>query len=110
MLEILNHYVWCRVGACYSSIYRYLLIDYLDDTKVLDYFLKSDKIKYGPSPIIISNNGAIIFYDLFYDLMLVRNDRIKTYLEIEFPEYYIKFKTKYYLTNNIILLIMTQIL
>lgn len=45
MLEILNHYVWCRVGECYSSIYRYLLIDYLDDSKVLDYFLKSDKIK-----------------------------------------------------------------
>lgn len=92
MLDILRHYLWCRVGACYSSIYRYIILDHLDNDQVLDYFLKSDAIKNGPSPILTSNNGAKIFYDLFYDFMIVRSEKIRNYLQAEFPDYYCSFQ------------------
>lgn len=86
MFKILKHYVSCRVGGCYTSILRYILIDHLEDPIVLDYFLKSKYIQQKGN-IILSITGAKIYYDLFYDLMLVKNNHIKEYLIKEFPEY-----------------------
>lgn len=94
MLNILEHYVTCRIGYCYSSIFRYILIDYLEDVIVLEYFLKSNSIKDGPLPICISKNGVKIFYDLFYDFMLVKSVSVKIFLQKEFPYYYRDFQNK----------------
>ena len=93
MFEILKHYVSCRVGGCYTSILRYILIDYLEDPIVLDYFLKFKSIQQKGN-IILSITGAKIYYDLYYDLMLVKNNRIKEYLIKEFPEYYSMFQSR----------------
>lgn len=93
MLRILNHYVNCRVGACYTSILKYILIEYLSESKVLDLFLKGPQIELR-SNAIMSPSGSKIYYDLYYDFMLVKNHNIKEYLKKEFPEYYHKFITR----------------
>lgn len=90
MPRILGHYVSCKVGACYSSILKYILIDYLSEPEVLDYFLKGPWIQLRDNTII-SHGGSKIYYDLYYDFMLVKSQNIKEYLRNEFPEYYHRF-------------------
>lgn len=94
IIKILEHYVRCRIGSCYSSIYRYILIDFLENEKALEYFLKSHSIKNGPEPVLRSDNGARIFYDLYYDFMLVKSINIKEYLKNSFPEYFQRFNNR----------------
>ncbi len=89
MYEILKHYVKCRVGGCYSAIFKYLLIPYLDDINVLSAFLKSKYInEFGRQPIMKSTNGEKIYYDLYYDFLLVDSKSIKEFLAKAFPKYY----------------------
>ena len=44
--------------------------------------------------IISSKDGAKIYYDLFYDFILIDNTEVKNYLQNSFPEYFEKFINK----------------
>jgi hypothetical protein len=65
----------------------------LKDSAFLDYMLKSDIIRDNKSELETGKTGARIFYDLYYHLMLLPSDQIRSYLENNFPEYFKMFQS-----------------
>lgn len=81
MIDILNHFIECRWGAHFNTLFDQIISKYLDDPSVLDYVLKSDVvIDIGFRGV----SGAKIFPDLLNYLQRVESPKIQHYLLKEF--------------------------
>ena len=87
----LDHFVFCGWSPCYNTIFARVILPHLNQTSILDLFLRSGAIQERGNTIK-APNGASIYYDLFKYLMNVKSDDIKAYLQQQFPEYFQFFK------------------
>jgi hypothetical protein len=83
MVQILRHYIGCRWGAHYTTMYNQLIQPYLDNTYVLHFVLKGETIYDSPN-IITGISGAKIFPELAQMMWNVESPKIKIYLQREF--------------------------
>lgn len=104
----LIHFITCKWGTCYNSLFKFLIIPYLDDINSLKIVLSSNMIIPSKGNAVISKNGYKIFWDLYEHLMRVRSQTIRGFLRVEFPDLYKqyykniqeKFRSKKVLTSN----------
>jgi len=80
-----NSFIYATYGAVYFN---------LKDPGLLDYFLKSEFIRVDKDEVEIGTNGAKVFYDLYYYLMLIPNHSIRFYLRFNFPKNYFLFSSR----------------
>ncbi|MFA6184487.1 MAG: hypothetical protein WC682_05345 [Parcubacteria group bacterium] len=92
----LSHFVACKWGAHYQTLFKDFIILYLDDINILKMVLLSDVIKLDKGNVVVSENGYKMFPDLYNWLMRVHNPDIRNFLRLEFPGLY----KKWLIMNN----------
>jgi hypothetical protein len=102
MEEALRHFIWCNLHYVISFVY---IREYFDNPVLLKQILKSDVIHEYKNNTIIGDDGARIFYDLFFWLMNVNSIKVRNYLVENFPQYWDQYrnsanKTLDYIYNN----------
>tara|TARA_B100000315_G_scaffold222710_1_gene226927 strand:+ start:53 stop:475 length:423 start_codon:yes stop_codon:yes gene_type:complete len=95
MEAYLSHFIECEYRPCYWTIYKSILIPFLDDIDVVKKVLKSDVIKEkDKDDVYIDTDGVKMYFDLYLHLCKVQDKKVKIYVE----ETWIKISKN--ITNN----------
>jgi hypothetical protein len=84
---------------CFVNLNSFLMVTFgtvyfnLKEAALLDHMLKSEIIRDNKSELETGETGARVFYEIYYHLMLLPSDQIRSYLENNFPENFNKFKS-----------------
>jgi len=102
MEGVLAHFIVCNLH--YIPIFVFIR-EYFDNPVLLKQILKSSVIREDKNNTIIGDDGARIFYDLFFWLMNVNSIKVRNYLIENFPQYWDQYrnsdnKTLDYIYNN----------
>lgn len=84
MPEILNHFIDCTWGAHYMTLFKNIIIPYLDNAKVLDFVLKGSIIREEKGNVYFGDHRAKMFRELYHHLRMVKSGEIQNYLTNEF--------------------------
>jgi hypothetical protein len=87
MPMLLEHFIGCNLGRCWTAIYSRFIRPYLDNPTLLQETLLSGLLDQNKGNTISSDSGTPIFYDLFVLLYNVESADIRSYLEQDFPSY-----------------------
>ena len=98
----LIHFIRCNLHTVILFVY---IREYFDNPVLLKQILKSSVIREDKNNTIIGDDGARIFYDLFFWLMNVNSIKVRNYLVENFPQYWDQYrnsakKTLDYIYNN----------
>jgi hypothetical protein len=83
MAEILKHFISCTWGAHYNTMFKELIIPFLDDEILLDSILRTNIIK-DKSNVLFGKTGAKIYPELLSYLSRVHSPKVRKYLKKEF--------------------------
>lgn len=85
MAQILHHFIICRRGGCYNSLYFNVIVPLLDSPEIVDYVLRTLVIHEGIGTAV-GKTGARIFPELRRRLQRVKSERIHAYLAENFSD------------------------
>ena len=89
MEGVLAHFIVCNLH--YIPIFVFIR-EYFDNPVLLKQILKSSVIREDKNNTIIGDDGARIFYDLFFWLMNVNSIKVRNYLVENFPQYWDQYR------------------
>jgi hypothetical protein len=95
--DYLAHFIECKWGAHYNSLYEDFILKFLDDVNLLKIVLKSNVIKEGKNTII-SEGGYKMYWELYCRLRKVTfSPEISNFLKTEFPDFHMRHYTEWFL-------------
>jgi hypothetical protein len=84
MPSILHHFIGCGWGPCYMSLYKNVIVPYLEAPQVLDYVLRSDVVKDPDAAVTNGISEPKMCGDLYAHLKRVRSPDVQVYLRSHF--------------------------
>jgi hypothetical protein len=100
MEEYLKHFIECKIGHHYNTLYKDFILIFLDDVNILKNVLKSDSMK-NKENTVISKNGYKIYWDLYCHLIKIpSNQSIRFFLKTEFTDFYHQYYKEWLLKRN----------